>query len=145
MELEGVGKASRGLADAFILDRQSPCLTASLLCLGSRRVFLDLQRARGPTLATVFEIAGPEPTGSPLAGSSPTSLPFNGHNDFNAAAYLQRKSAMKVESGPQLSWPDALLDHRIQQSQGLDLEELDSEPQFRDDHPLLEEGLRSGI
>jgi hypothetical protein len=96
-------------------------------------------------MATVFEIAGPEPTGSPLRGSSPPTVNLPGQNDFNAAAYLQRKSAIKVENGPQLSWPEASLDHRIQQSQSLDLEETDLELQFADDHPLLEEGLSRGV
>ena len=97
---------------------------------------LMLQRTRGPGLSTVFEIAGPESAGSPPRGSSPTAYPTT---DFNAAAYLQRKSALnpkdKASEAPVsgTGWVDPL-DHRIPHSQEPD---SDSELQF-EDRPLLD-------
>jgi len=102
-----------------------------------------LQRSRGPSLPTVFEISGPEPAGSPPLGGSPTAVPLDGRNEFNAAAYLQRKSAIQVDLPPQSlqgSRGDAPLDHRIPHPQGsasMEYLNQESELQFGDDHPLL--------
>lgn len=102
-------------------------------------VFVSLvQRTRGHGgLSTVFEIAGPESAASPPRGNSPPA----GHTttDFNAAAYLQRKSALTSreragEPASNSSWGDPL-DHRIHQSPQHD---SDSELQF-EDCPLLDQ------
>ena len=95
-----------------------------------------LQRTRGPAgLSTVFEITGPDQASSPPLGGSPIA---GQSNDFNAAAYLQRKSALHPkdrlsETVGSTGWVDPL-DHRIHQSEQQD---SDSELQF-EDRPLLD-------
>lgn len=95
-----------------------------------------LQRTRGPAgLSTVFEITGPDAASSPPLGGSPTA---GQPNDFNAAAYLQRKSALNPkdrlsETVGSTGWVDPL-DHRIHHSEQQD---SDSELQF-EDRPLLD-------